>query len=84
VKNMTEKLLKLSIKPKEELSGQAPLRSNGYEVKIGDWVLGKGVTTFNIVMDANKKPVVTITCQPDEMDVELIDVIAKTDSLNAD
>lgn len=59
------KQLKLSIKPKQELTEGQSLNSSGYSVKINDWELGRGVTGFRLEMPANGKPKITIDFTPD-------------------
>lgn len=62
--------LKLSIRPKQELTEGQCLRSSGYSVKINDWELGRGVTDFKLEMSADKKPKATVTFTPDVIDVD--------------
>lgn len=64
------KQLKLSIKPKQELTEGQSLNSSGYSVKINDWELGRGVTDFKLEMSADKKPKVTVTFTPDILEVD--------------
>ena len=64
------KQLKLSIKPKQELTEGQSLNSSGYSVKINDWELGRGVTDFKLEMSAGKKPKATVTFTPDVIDVD--------------
>ncbi len=59
------KQLKLSIKPKQEPTEGQSLNSSGYSVKINDWELGRGVTSFRLEMPANGKPKITIDFTPD-------------------
>lgn len=59
------KQLKLSIKPKQEPAEGQSLNSSGYSVKINDWELGRGVTSFRLEMLANGKPKITIDFTPD-------------------
>ena len=64
------KQLKLSIKPKQELTEGQSLNSSGYSVKINDWELGRGVTDFKLEMSADKKPKATVTFTPDILEVD--------------
>lgn len=64
--------LTLSIKPKLEPSGEQCLLSSGYTVKIGNWVLDKGVKKMTLEMDASKKPILTIEAEVDRMDIDAI------------
>ncbi|MCQ9212259.1 MULTISPECIES: FKBP-type peptidyl-prolyl cis-trans isomerase [unclassified Streptococcus] len=66
------KQLKLSIKPKSELSEKQYLRSSAYSVRVGDWELGKGVQKMTLEMDAGKKPKLTIEAAVDYMDIDII------------
>ena len=59
------KQLKLSIKPKQEPTEGQSLNSSGYSIKINDWELGRGVTSFRLEMPANGKPKITIDFTPD-------------------
>lgn len=59
------KQLKLSIKPKQEPTEGQCLNSSGYSVKINDWELGRGVTSFRLEMPADGKPKITIDFTPD-------------------
>lgn len=59
------KQLKLSIKPKQEPTEGQSLNSSGYSVKINDWELGRGVTSFRLEMPADGKPKITIDFTPD-------------------
>lgn len=68
------KQLKLSIKPKQELTEGQCLRSSGYSVKINDWELGRGVTDFKLEMSADKKPKATVTFLPDILEVDNVAV----------
>lgn len=71
-----EKRLKLSIKPiTEEVDGRMNVRD--YQVQLGDWVLGRGVTSTQLIMDAGQKPRFIIECQPDVVDIEVYNVIAQ-------
>lgn len=62
--------LKLSIKPKQELTEGQSLNSSGYSVKINDWELGRRVTDFKLEMSADKKPKATVTFTPDILEVD--------------
>ena len=59
------KQLKLSIKPEQEPTEGQSLNSSGYSVKINDWELGRGATSFRLEMPANGKPKITIGFTPD-------------------
>lgn len=75
--------LKLSIKPKQEMTEGQCLRSSGYSVKINDWELGRGVADFKLEMSADKKPKATVTFTPDIIDVdEMMAVVMVQTSLS--
>ena len=77
------KQLKLSIKPKQEPTEGQSLNSSGYSVKINDWELGRGVTSFRLEMPAEEKPKITITAIPDVMEIDAT-VIADIQSLQSE
>ena len=74
------KPLKLTIKSKD---GKNPVavfqgqemqqtrRSSQYNVTIGNWTLGHGVTDFTLEMPADQKPKATITFNPDIIDIDV-------------
>ena len=64
------KQLKLSIKPKQELTEGQSLNSSGYSVKINDWELGRGVIDFKLEMPADKKPKAAVAFTPDVIEVD--------------
>lgn len=70
------KRLKLSIKPKRELSDGQSLKSSGYSIKINDWELGFGVTDFKLEMSASKNPKAIITLTPSVIDVDEMMAVA--------
>ncbi|MGT2800672.1 hypothetical protein [Streptococcus marmotae] len=71
--------LHLSIKPKlEPIEGQC-LLSSGYQIKVNDWELGRGVTDFKLEMPAGEKPKATITFTPDVVDVD--EIVAEVQAL---
>lgn len=70
------KQLKLSIKPKRELSDGQSLKSSGYSIKINDWELGFGVTDFKLEMSASKTPKAIITLTPSVIDVDEMMAVA--------
>ncbi|MEQ9809224.1 hypothetical protein [Streptococcus jiangjianxini] len=74
--------LTLSIKPKVEPSENQGLLSRGYEIKIGDWVLGRGVTDFKLEMPAGQKPKATITFIPQK--VVINDMVAEIQILESE
>ena len=77
------KQLKLSIKPKHEPTEGQRLHSSGYSIKINDWELGRGVTSFRLEMPADKKPKITITAIPDVMEIDAT-VIAEIQKLQSE
>lgn len=77
------KQLKLSIKPKQEPTEGQRLHSSGYSIKINDWELGRGVTSFRLEMPAEEKPKITITAIPDVMEIDAT-VIADIQSLQSE
>ena len=77
------KQLKLSIKPKQEPAEGQRLHSSGYSIKINDWELGRGVTSFRLEMPAEEKPKITITAIPDVMEIDAT-VIADIQSLRSE
>ena len=77
------KQLKLSIKPKKEPTEGQCLHSSGYSIKINDWELGRGVTSFRLEMPAEEKPKITITAIPDVMEIDAT-VIADIQSLRSE
>ena len=77
------KQLKLSIKPKQEPTEGQCLHSSGYSIKINDWELGRGVTSFRLEMPAEEKPKITITAIPDVMEIDAT-VIADIQSLQSE
>ena len=77
------KQLKLSIKPKQEPTEGQRLHSSGYSIKINDWELGRGVTSFRLEMPAEEKPKITITAIPDVMEIDAT-VIADIQSLRSE
>ncbi|MGT2866630.1 hypothetical protein [Streptococcus fryi] len=75
------KSLKITIKPKDDknpvlnLGGkelQQSWLSSGYNIQIGEWTLGRGVSEFRLEMPANKRPTATIVFNPDVVDIETI------------
>ena len=77
------KQLKLSIKPKQEPTEGQRLHSSGYSIKINDWELGRGVTSFRLEMPAEETPKITITAIPDVMEIDAT-VIADIQSLRSE
>ena len=77
------KQLKLSMKPKQEPTEGQCLRSSGYSIKINDWELGRGVTSFRLEMPAEGKPKITITATPDIMEIDAT-VIAEIQKLQSE
>ena len=77
------KQLKLSIKPKQEPTEGQRLHSSGYSIKINDWELGRGVTSFRLEMPAEEKPKITITAIPDVMEIDAT-VITDIQSLRSE
>ena len=77
------KQLKLSIKPKQEPTEGQRLHSSGYSIKINDWELGRGVTSFRLEMPASGKPKITITAIPDVMEIDAT-VIAEIQKLQSE
>ncbi|WP_138335706.1 MULTISPECIES: hypothetical protein [Streptococcus] len=69
------KQLKLSIKPKQEPAEGQCLHSSGYSIKINDWELGRGVTSFRLEMPANEKPKITIDFTPDVIETNGVVVV---------
>ncbi|HFU4112863.1 TPA: hypothetical protein ACGO7U_001714 [Streptococcus suis] len=73
--------LKIIIRPKEDREPifvydgrelpQAWL-SSGYNIQVGEWILGRGVSEFRLEMPANKRPTATIVFNPDVVDIETI------------
>ncbi|WP_439444094.1 hypothetical protein ACSMFR_05485 [Listeria aquatica] len=63
---MEREKLTLSIKKKEK---DDP-RTIGYEFKIGDWVLGRGVLNVNIDFPPLSRPKVIIEACVDEIDMD--------------
>ncbi|MHC9533177.1 hypothetical protein ACVPPR_07435 [Dellaglioa sp. L3N] len=53
--------------------------SADYDIRLGNWILGAGVTNFNLDMPARGKPVLKITCELDDVDIVLRDVITQFD-----
>lgn len=77
------KQLKLSIKPKQELTEDQCLNPSGYSVKINDWELGRGVIDFKLEMPADKKPKITITAIPGVIEIDAT-VIAEIQKLQSE
>lgn len=73
--------LKITIRPKEDRNPvlnfegqelQQAWRSSGYNIQVGEWILGRGVESFTLEMPADKRPKATITFNPDIVDIEVI------------
>ena len=77
------KPLKLSIKPKQEPAEGQCLHSSGYSIKINDWELGRGVTSFRLEMPAEEKPKITITAFPNVIEIDAT-VIAEIQKLQSE
>ncbi|HFU4503919.1 TPA: hypothetical protein ACGPBB_001574 [Streptococcus suis] len=74
--------LKVTIKPKLELSEEQCLNSSRYSVKIGDWELGKGVVDFKLEMPAGEKPKATVTFIPSLIDIDEMMAVVQTSTPN--
>lgn len=72
-----EKLLNLRITKKVDKVLEKNGRSYSYDIQIGDWHLGRGVSDFQLTMPASERPKVVITCYPDVMDID-VDAIFTT------
>lgn len=66
---MTEEKLVLSIKSKDTNVNERKA-SSCYEIKLNDWVFGRGVTKINLDMPAAGIPKLTIECFVDEVEID--------------